>query len=231
MKKLIIISLMMVVLVGGVSGQSNYVPPKAGDQAILFDFDDFDIDAFRGGFGYKRYINENTAVRGVVSFYSEKEKNTWTQYYGVTDEGYIGDDGFEKYNMFGIEVALEKHMNKGKVDPFFGGGAGFSMRRNKVEMPVYTFEGGSLPEPTTIKNQYPFASNRISLFGLFGLEYAINTMLSLAAEYQLLFAFTSYPDEKWEYGEGEEVTIENGSYRYFGITSGGGLTLLIYFNR
>lgn len=231
MKKTILFGLALTIMLSGAWGQSNYTPPKAGDQAILFDFDNFDLDAFRGGLGYKRYLNENTAIRGVLSFYSNKEKKTWNQYYGLTDDGYKGEDGYDKSSTFGLEVAVERHLNKGKVDPFFGAGGGFVMKRYKLETPVYTLEGGTLPDATIYKNKYPYASTRISLFGLFGLEYAINSMLSLAAEYQLLFAFTAYPDEEIEYGSGEDETIENGSHRFFGITSGGGLTLLIYFNR
>ena len=56
-------------------------------------------------------------------------------------------------------------------------------------------------------------------------------MLSLAAEYQLLFVLTSYPDEKVDDGSGTETVNEMGSYRYFGITSVGGLTLAVYLNR
>ena len=40
-------------------------------------------------------------------------------------------------------------------------------------------------------------------------------MLSLAAEYQLLFALTSYPDEKDDDGSGTETVNEMGSYKYF----------------
>ena len=229
MKKVLLI-MVSILLISNISfGQTKYKPHMKGDQAILFQFSGFTANAYKGGFGYKRYINEKTAVRGAVSFNSTKEKIPWNT--GWDAEGYVGEDGKKSSFKFGVEVAGEIHKNKGKVDPYYGAGTGFSITRTKYTEPVYGTQGSALPSPKTIKNDYPGASTRFSLFGLFGLEYAVNSMLSLAAEYQLLFALTSYPDQKVKDGSGTETITEMGSYRYFGITSVGGLTLAIYFNR
>ncbi len=231
MKKIMIITIGLILFSNLSFGQSKYQPHIKGDQAVLFQFSGFTANSYKGGFGYKRYINEKTAVRGAVSFNSTKEKIVWESYYGFEDtEGYIGDDGSDKSFKFGVEVAGEIHRNKGKVDPYYGAGTGFSITRTKYSRPVYGVQGSSLKQET-IKNDYPGASTKFSLFGLFGLEYAVNSMLSLAAEYQLLFALTSYPDQKVNDGSGKKTVLEMGSYRYFGITSVGGLTLAIYFNR
>lgn len=210
-------------------GQTKYKPHIKGDQAVLFQFSGFTVNSYKGGFGYKRYINDKTAVRGAVSMYSTKEKIPWNM--GWDAEGYTGEDGKESSFRIGVEVAGEIHKNKGKVDPYFGAGTGFSITRTKYTEPVFGIQGSTLPSPEIIKNKYPNASTRFSLFGLFGLEYAVNSMLSLAAEYQLLFALTSYPDQKVDDGSGAEKVYEMGSYRYFGITTVGGITLAIYLNR
>lgn len=228
MKKMLIVLLVLIVSVSGIWGQTKFVPHQKGDRAIIFQFNGLNINSYRGGLGFKQFINENFAVRGMVDFYSAKEKYKWESDFSDT-EGLIGEDGYDRWFGFGFEAAAEKHVNKGKIDPYYGAGVGFYMERNKYVEPVSGFQGGTLADPWTAKNTDAYT--RFSVFGLFGLEYAINSMLSLAAEYQVLFAFTSYPDEVWDDGEGNEYTYVMGSYRYFGISTGGGLTLIIYLNR
>jgi hypothetical protein len=92
-------------------------------------------------------------------------------------------------------------------------------------------QGSELPKQLIIKNNYPNAWTRFSLFGLYGLEYTVNSMLTLGAEYQLWLVFDFYPDEERDYGDGNKNVYKKGSQRYLSISSVGGITLAIYLNR
>jgi len=169
-------------------------------------------------------------VRSGIVFNSTKEKFPWESL-GSDNEGYTGEDGSYKSFKFGIYVAGEIHRNKGKVDPFYGVGTRFLIQRNKFTEEVRGMQGSELPKQTIIKNNYPDAFTTISIFGLYGLEYTVNSMLTLGAEYQLWLTFDFYPDEERDYGNGSKDVYKKGSQRYFGISSAGGITLAIYLNR
>ena len=228
MKKIMIVTLITLLFVGGAFGQNKYTPHVKGDNAMLFEFSGLGFlfaDTYKGGFGYKRFINDKTAIRGAFSFQNAKETSK-----GFIPEGYVSEDGYDKTFTLGVEVAGEIHRNKGKVDPYYGAGGGFSMTRTKFADPVAGPQGSTLAQ-TEIKNEFgEGATTRFGAFALLGVEYAINSVLSLAAEYHLGFSSSSQPDMKIDDGAGNETVFEGGKYTYFGITSVGILTLAIYLN-
>ena len=228
MKKILIV-IIGILLLGNLSfGQNKYTPHVKGDNAMLFEFSGLGFlfaDTYKGGFGYKRFINDKTAIRGAISL-----SNSNTKFKEYIQEGWIGEDGYDKSFSVGIEVAGEIHRNKGKVDPYYGAGGGFSMTRTKYADFVGGPQGSTLIQPH-VKNEFgEGAATTFGVFALLGVEYAINSMLSLAAEYHLGFSNSSQPDMKYDDGNGTETVVEGGKYSYFGITSVGILTLAIYLN-
>jgi len=228
MKKILIALLVSFFLVGAVFAENDFVPHKKGDQAMLFEFSGLGFlfaDAYNGGFGFKRFINDKTAVRGSLTLRNAKEKIPYdSDAYG---DGTIGEDGSDKEFQFGVEVAGEIHRNNAKVDPYYGAGLRFNVIRTKYVMEVEGPQGSELGE-YELKNALDGnAATSFSVFGILGVEYAINKVVSLAAEYNLGFRSTSEPKQVVTVN-GEETETEGSKYSFFGITSAGILTLAIY---
>ena len=56
-------------------GQQKYIPHVKGDNAMLFTFSGLGFLAafeYQGGFGYKKYLNDKTAVRGALALSNSK---------------------------------------------------------------------------------------------------------------------------------------------------------------
>ena len=228
MKKILLVILAVFFLVGIASAEDKYVPHKKGDQAMLFEFSGLGFlfaDAYHGGFGFKRFINDKTAVRGSLTLRNAKEKIPYdSDAYG---DGTIGEDGYDKEFQFGVEVGGEIHRNNAKVDPYYGAGLRFNVIRTKYVMEVEGPAGSELPE-YEIKNFLDGnAGTSFSIFGILGVEYAISKIVSLAAEYNLGFRSTSEPKQVVTIN-GEETETEGSKYTFLGITSAGVLTLAIY---
>jgi hypothetical protein len=146
-------------------------------------------------------------------------------------EGYVGEDGYEKEFGIGFETAVEISHNIGNPNLYYGGGFGLSITRTKFLAPSDPVPQGTPITQTEIKNNLDGnAATTFSVFALLGVEYAINSILSLAAEYHLGFSSSSQPDMKVTDPSGVETVFSGGKSSYFGITSVGLLTLAIYFN-
>jgi opacity protein-like surface antigen len=230
MKKIIIVILSVLVL-ANVSIAQKYTPHVKGDSAMLFSFSGLGFLAafeYQGGFGYKKFLNDKTAVRGAFSLSNAKETISWGP--ESYPDGYVGEDGSDKEFGIGLELAGEMHRNKGKVDPYYGAGVGFSMIRTKYIEPVRGPQGTALTASEIKNNLDDNAMTSFSVFGILGVEYAINAAITLAAEYHLGFNFASEPDMKVIDPSGVETSFSGGKYSYFGISSVGLLTLAIYLN-
>ena len=230
MKKIILVVLSVLVIANVSIAQEKYTPKVKGDNAILFSFSGLGFLAafeYQGGIGYKKYLNDKTAVRGAFSLHNTKETIPWDIGF---PEGYVGENGSDKEFGIGFEVAGEIHRNKGKVDPYYGAGLSFNMTRTKNTEPAAGPQGTTFTQEV-IKNDFnDGATTSFGVFALLGVEYAINSVLSLAAEYHLGFTNSSQPDMKIDNGSGTETVIQGGKYSYFGISSVGLLTLAIYLN-
>ena len=229
MKKMLI-GFLGILLLSNISyGQTKYLPHAKGDNAMLFQFSGLaylGANSYRGGFGYKKFLNDKTAVRGAFTLHNVNE--TTKEY---IPQGYVGVDGYDKDFGIGFEAAGEIHRNQGKVDPYYGAGLGFSMTRTKEADPEIAMQG-STPTQTEIKNAIgEGAATTFGAFALLGVEYAINAAISLAAEYHLGFSLSSQPDMTITEASGTETTYEGGKTSYFGLSSVGVLTLAIYLNR
>ena len=231
MKKILIV-VIGIMLVSNISfGQKKFVPHVKGDKAVLFSFSglsNLNAGSYRGGVGYKKFISPKTALRGAFDIYNYNRKISWGPEFYPT--GYVGEDGKSTEFRVGLNIAGEIHKNKGKVDPYFGGGAGFSMTRTKFIESVAGPQGTALVT-TEIKNDLDDNANTsFSIFGLFGVEYAINSVLTLAAEYNLGFNLVSEPDMTVKDPAGIETSFSGGRYSFISLGSVGFLTLAIYLN-
>ena len=231
MKKILVIILGIIFLSNLSFGQTKYKPHVRGDKAVLFTFSglsNLGAGSYQGGIGYKKFINPKTALRGAFDIYNYNGKISWGPEFYPT--GYVGEDGKSTAFRIGLNIAGEIHKNKGKVDPYFGGGVGFSMKRTKYIEPVFGPQGTALTA-TEIKNDLDDDANTsFSIFGLFGIEYAINSVLTLAAEYKLGFNYVGEPDMQVTDPSGIETSYSGSKYSYISLGSVGFLTLAIYLN-
>jgi len=121
MKKMLVV-IIGIMLVSNISfGQKKFVPHVKGDKAVLFSFSglsNLGAGSYQGGVGFKKFIKDKTAIRAMVDIYSYNSKVSW----GATP-GWIGEDGKDKENRIAFDIGAEFHSNKGKVDPYYGGGS------------------------------------------------------------------------------------------------------------
>lgn len=194
--------------------------PVRGNSAMLFEFSGLGFlwaAEYRGGLGYKMYMGEKMALRTAVRFLNTSSSIPWTNL------NTPGDDGKDSETGFGLEVALEFHGGKGKIDPYFGFGGGFNMVTTKATGPVAA--GGTAAE---LKNDINGnAATTFSGFALLGVEYFVTPIFSLAAEYHLGYSGGFKPDQEFTSG-GTTVTTIGSSFSNIGISSVGVLTLAIY---
>lgn len=165
---------------------------------------------------------------GAFAIHNAKEKTPWDN--GLRSEGSIGEDGYDKEFGIGFEAAGEMHRNKGKVDPYYGAGLGFSLTRTKSAEVAWGPAGSTLTQQVTKNDFNSNAATTFAVFALLGVEYAINAAFSLSAEYHLGFTSSSQPDMKVSGVSDTDITIKGGKSSFFGITSVGLLTLAIYLN-
>jgi len=232
MKKTIIVTLTLLILVGGAFGQTKkFVPHKKGDAAMLFSFSglaNLGANSYGGGFGYKKFIKDKMAVRALIDIYNYSGKVSWgPEYY---PEGYVGEDGKRKEFEIDLGLAAEMHRNTGKVDPYYGGGFGFTLNRSKYIEPVAGPQGTALTAPETKNDLDGDARTVFSVFGLLGLEYTVNSLITLAAEYRLGFNFVGEPDMTVKDPSGIETSYSGSSYSYVSLGATA-LTLAVYLSR
>lgn len=201
-----------------------------GSRAVLFSFAglaNLNAGSFDGGFGGKYYLSDDWALRGGLQFAVAGRDLP-----ASPGPGQTGSDGSISAWRLGISGALEFHLTKNRVSPYLGGGLGLSMARTEQKTAVV---GPSAQ--TTIKNARNgetidgstfFAGSALSLYGLGGVEFFLAKEVSLAAEYRLGIAITSRSDEEVTSGN-TTVTTKVGGSTTFGVTTGGVLTLAVYF--
>ena len=109
------------------------------------------------------------------------------------------------------------------------------MARTKYIEPVSGPQGIALTA-REVKNNFidnsinDGAITAFTAFAIIGVEYTINSAMSLAAEYNFGFTFGSEPDMVVKETSGTETSISGGKYSSFGLSSVGVLTLAIYLD-
>ena len=196
---------------------------EKSSKAILFDFsglDNLGANEFNGGIGGKYYIKSNWAVRAGLQYMNISED--------IPFQGTGGIDGETQASQFGISAALEIHMTKKRISPYYGAGLNLIFASTESK--------SAEADPTDqviIKNdrngEFGYdGGTELTIFGLVGVEVFVFKSLSLAAEYRLGFSHMSLKDEERTQGN-TTVTFKQGSIQELGITSSGVLTLAVYF--
>lgn len=221
MKNLIVIvTIFMMVL--SMNAQEEKAFMERGARAILFEFsglDNLGVNSYRGGIGAKYFWSNDLAIRGSLQFANIRED--------IPFPGTDGVDGYEKASQFGLLVAVEKHLTTSRLSPYFGGGLGLSFTSTEEKTPDVDADA-----QITYKNGWVFdddyrGETGFQIFGIIGAEIFVLRMLSLSAEYQLVYAKSSIKDIEVTQGTTTQ-TFKQGSIRGFGIISVGVLTIAVY---
>jgi hypothetical protein len=222
MKNLIVIAIIFMMVLSMYAQEEKPFMEK-GAKALLFEFsglDDIGANSYRGGFGAKYFWSNDLAIRGSLQFANIREN--------IPFQGTDGVDGYEKASQFGLLAAVEKHLTTNRLSPYFGGGLGFSFTSTEEKTAA-----ADTDVQITYKNGSVFdgdfrGETEFQVFGMIGAEIFILRMLSLSAEYQLVYARSSAKDYEVTQGTTTQ-TFKQGNIRGFGIISVGVLTVAVYF--
>jgi hypothetical protein len=232
MKKLFIVATL--ISLGVSSSLSQDVVPSigAGSKAVLFSFGGLSFlsaGTFDGGVGARYYLNAAMSVRGGIQFTTASQTTP-----ANPAAGQAGADGSASATVMGLEGAAEWHMGKGRVLPYLGLGAAFSMTSTDSKPvrvgvpPLAQPETKNASGGQTVNGTTYLGGTSFQVFALAGVEFFLYKELSLAAEYQLGYMTTSRKDEEVTTGT-TTTTTKVGSASNFGITNSGALTLSVYF--
>ena len=157
-----------------------------GKKAILFDFNNFSLDTFRGGIGLKYWTSNRTAYAGKIKLSvikDEKEKS----------EQLMGEESNEI--LIGVDFGIEKHIAfMDRISPYYGGtiGAGFEKVNNKVTLGE-TID--SFRYPSYYNNETETSLISFTLLFNFGIEFFVHKSISLAGQYSF-GGFYKFGEEK-----------------------------------
>ena len=157
-----------------------------GKKAVLFDFNNFSLDTFQGGIGFKYWTSNRTAYTGKIKLSvikDEKEKS----------EQLMGEESSEV--LIGVDLGIEKHrapMNR--ISPYFGVtiGAGFEKINNKVTLGEST---DYFMYPPYYNNETETSLISFTIRFNLGIEFFIHKNISLAGQYSL-GGFYKFGEEK-----------------------------------
>lgn len=193
--------------------QQNALP----NTAVMFSFNGFKLNPFStaddtliGGFGIKKFLNDQTALVAGVGF----SRLSLSQF---VDEDYT--DYKESVTQLSFLLGFQKYLTSRKrVTPYVGGNFGFGKASFKQE-PIRLKENGTEREST-------FSSTAIGFSGVFGLEYWLSKSISFAGEYG--FGWSRATSKSEDKTENETIEDEGPTVTLMGIGSSA-LILSIYF--
>jgi opacity protein-like surface antigen len=223
MRRIPIISIILLSLATVSAAQDHPQFFRKGSKALLFEFSglsELGANAFNGGIGGKYFLDNKMAIRGGLQYMNLNED--------IPNQGSGGIDGTRQANRFGLSAAVEIHFDTSRVNPYFGGGASFSITSTESRTAADNFLNQII-----IKNDQNgefgyYGGSQFSLFAMLGIEVFILDNLSLAAEYRFGYAYLSRKDQEITQGN-TTVTTKQGSMQGIGIASSGALILAVYF--
>ncbi len=157
-----------------------------GKKAILFNINNFSLDMFRGGIGFKYWTSNLTVYTGKIKLSvikDEKEKS----------EQLMGEESGEV--LIGVDFDIENHIAfKNRISPYFGVtiGAGFEKIYNKVTLGESTY---FFMYPSYFNNETETSLISFTLRFNLGIEFFIHENISLAGQYSL-GGFYKFGEEK-----------------------------------
>jgi opacity protein-like surface antigen len=146
------------------------VTRKAGDTSLNFSFNGLNISDYKYGIGGKRWLSDYLAATASIDIYQSKEVDKTTSPSWETDTN-------SELTWYGVSFGMEKHFTSHQnLSPYWGGELTYSKQRSIMNS---SFTGFS--QSSTIK-QY-------GINALFGVEYALMSNVSLAAEYSYGYSY------------------------------------------
>jgi hypothetical protein len=180
-------------------------------RGVLFSINEFRLDSFNGGIGFKYWLSRGFAQLGTIyGSYSKTEREQTATLTGNVDRNIV----------YGISMGTEKHFAVAEVvSPYVGAtiGVGFEDKNEKVNSANYL---GVL-----YTNERITTSTSVFLNLSFGIELFFAEHISLAGQYNLGASQKIGEEEyKTPYSSTKMKTTE-----FTGGVSSGGLTLAVYF--
>jgi opacity protein-like surface antigen len=220
MRKILTAAWVVVFFLTGSVAYAQVTPNlAAGTKAVLFEFSGLDMlraDEFEGGVGFKYFLDAQNALRFGLQFGTSTDTDAANPTAPDT-----GTDGTDKTTMWGLSLALERHLTSTRVSPYIGLGAGYSSETFESK----STETGSPPPTQSIGKG---GETGFDIFALLGFEFFLTSDVSLGAEYRLGYRKTSDKDDESTFG-GTTTTVPGNSGSEFGIESTGMFTLAVYF--
>jgi outer membrane protein W len=146
-----------------------------GAKQMVFQFSglsNLGLSPYEGGFGFRYFYADDTAIRGTLNFAYSKDD--------VTPTG--GTKTEETYTRIGAMLVWEKYMAPiASVAPYMGIGAGYFY--NKWEEP-YT---GSLADEEKVET----TANDLMVALVGGFQWYFTDAISLGGEYRLAYTYSS----------------------------------------
>lgn len=156
-----------------------------GAKQMVFEFNGLStlgLMPYAGGFGFRYFYADDTAIRGSLNFAYGKDEDT---------SGDVTAD--ESMTLIGASLVWEKYMAAiASVAPYMGIGIGYYYQKEECNYPIDTFAATMAKEETT--------TSILEIPLVAGFQWYFTEALSLGGEYRLRYRYetgeTSYDGEK-----------------------------------
>jgi hypothetical protein len=223
-----IASLLCVVIAGSIVVAEDAGGPfiTAGQAGLLYNFDGFNAGTLlQNGIGGKLFVSNNLALRGAIQFATVSQ----TEPFYSSSTAVTGVDGSESATLIGAMAGLEYHFTQSRLSPYIGG----EVRFNTVSTSAKDAEETGVAQTTTDNGVDGvlgyYGGLTFGVGAITGVEFFLAKGVSLGVEYRLEWSMVSQYDETQSDGTITETTAKGPSTYQFGLVSGGGLTLNVYF--
>ncbi len=170
MSTAVVVAALATVSMGIPQARAAAVNTSKGNCSMLFQFNglsNLSTSAYKGGFGFRHFIQDGMAIRPMVTVGIGSEKDKPLSSNDVESK--------ETSTEFGAEITIEKHAAAiGPVSPYMGGQAGFSTTKDKAE--VDGNETGSVK------------STNFGVGAVAGFVWGFGEGVTLGGEYSLSFS-------------------------------------------
>ena len=137
---------------------ASEVVRSAGDKAISFSFDGFEVNEYKYGIGGKYWTSNSIAFTGSLDVERNRNEDSF--------------DNKSENDSYGVSLGIEKHFNSNnslKASPYFGGETFYSEREDEYN------------------SSYSENYKSYGVSAIIGIEYNFNQEVSLSAEYSLRY--------------------------------------------
>jgi outer membrane protein assembly factor BamA len=179
---------------------------RDGRGALLFMFDELNLNAFGGGFGCRYWLTDLWAMNASLRFRGENR---------TTDESGSATSEYSQASV-GFSTTIERHLLRARLSPYVGAGIGY----------LYTYRKNSRANPGySAEDRTDIHEGSVSLD--LGAEFWLNRNFSLSGQYSLHFG---YMNSKSRRGSSTSTTPrETTTDQWRSSVGAGSLALAVYF--